>query len=263
MPTITAGDLEIYYEEQGKGVPLICIAGLGAAHDAWAPVRGHLEKKFRVIVFDNRGIGQTRAPATPFNMEQLADDVCAITDALGLPEVCLCGHSMGCAIAIEAARRHPERVARLVLFNPCVKLSARSEFVFRANARLWHSGVPAGQLFPVIMPWLFSERWLADRARAQALIDAAATLPPAQTAADFDRQLEAMVAFDVRGVASRIQQPALVIAGSEDIMTPMEDARELAAQLPHAQFAVLPVAHSSLAEAPAKCVELITEFLQA
>lgn len=261
MPMVAAGSVEIYYEEQGKGAPLVCIAGLGAAHDAWASVRGPLAEKFRVIVFDNRGVGRTRAPAAPFDIDRLADDTCALLDALDLSEACLAGHSMGCAIALAAARRHPARVARLILCNPCVRLRARSEFVFRTNARLWRAGISAGRLFPVIMPWLFSEAWLADQSRAQALMDAVAALPAAQTAEDFERQLEAMVAFDVRGWLAEIRPPALVIAGAEDLLAPPEDARELAAQLPRAQFAVLPAAHLSLAEAPDRCVKLITDCL--
>lgn len=261
MPMITTAGLEMYYEERGTGAPLVCIAGLGAAHDAWAPVRGPLAEKFRVIVFDNRGVGRTRAPAAPFDIDRMADDACALLDALAVSEACLAGHSMGCAIALAAARRHPARVARLILCNPCVRLRARSEFVFRTNARLWRAGISAGRLFPVIMPWLFSEAWLADQSRAQSLMDAMAALPAAQTAADFERQLDAMVAFDARDWLPQIQTPALVIAGAEDLLAPAEDARALAERLPRAQFAVLPAAHMSLAEAPDRCVKLMTEFL--
>ncbi|NLV23131.1 MAG: alpha/beta fold hydrolase [Syntrophomonadaceae bacterium] len=261
MPMIAAGGLEIYYEERGTGAPLVCIAGLGAAHDAWAPVRGPLAEKFRVIVFDNRGVGRTRAPSAPFDIDCLADDTCALLDALAVPAACLAGHSMGCAIALAAARRHPARVARLILCNPCVRLRARSEFVFRTNAHLWRAGLSAGRIFPVIMPWLFSEAWLADQSRAQALMDAVAALPAAQTAADFERQLAAMVAFDAREWLDQIRTPALLMAGAEDLLTPPEDARALAERLPRAQLAVLPAAHMSLAEAPDRCVKLMTEFL--
>lgn len=261
MPLIDAGGIKIYSEEQGAGEPLVCIAGLGAAHDAWALMLAPLAAKCRVIVFDNRGIGRTQAPAAPFDIDRMAEDTRALLDALGMADAAVAGHSMGCAIALALARRHPARVRRLILCNPCAHLRARSEWVFRHNAKLWRAGVPPARLFSGIIPWLFSEAWLADQSRSRALLEASATLPEVQTVADFERQLDALAGFDARGWLDQIQPPALVIAGAEDIMTPPEDARDLAARLPHAELAVLPAAHLSLVEAPEACARRIAEFL--
>lgn len=84
MPNISANGIKVYYEEQGSGAPLVCISGLGAAHDSWALARNLLSRHFRVITFDNRGIGLVNAQDGPVSIGQMADDTVALIKGLGL-----------------------------------------------------------------------------------------------------------------------------------------------------------------------------------
>ena len=260
MAFIEKSGVKIYYEEHGNGSPLLCIAGLAATHDAWALMLPALSGKFKTVVFDNRGIGLTKAPPAPFDITRMAEDTATLIDGLGLESVTVAGHSMGCAIAQILALRYPEKVDRLILFNPFARMRPRAEAVFRANLRLLKAGVPAARLFPVIMPWLFSDAYLADSDRVKSMIDINAALPPAQTPGDFERQINAVSAFDSRNLLDRINVSALLVAGKEDVLTPPEDAAAMAERMPAAERVFVQSAHLSIIETPEDCVRLCETY---
>ena len=82
MPTIKINDIEMYYQQQGKGEDLVLIAGASADHTAWDPIYDELTKHYRVLRFDNRGVGQTDAPSGPYSIPQMAEDTAGLMEAL-------------------------------------------------------------------------------------------------------------------------------------------------------------------------------------
>ena len=77
MPYVPTRDINTYYEEAGRGEPLVLIRGLGSDLQAWAPQAPELAKHFRVITYDNRGAGRTSAPDKPYSIVGMADDLAA------------------------------------------------------------------------------------------------------------------------------------------------------------------------------------------
>jgi pimeloyl-ACP methyl ester carboxylesterase len=115
---VSVGDLDVAYRVSGEGAPLVLIMGFGATMDLWDPtlVR-ELAARYRVVVFDNRGMGGTTGPPTDFTIEQLADDTLGLMDALGFERAHVLGYSMGGYVAQELALAYPQRVNRLVLMG--------------------------------------------------------------------------------------------------------------------------------------------------
>ena len=115
MPTTTSNGIEVYFEEQGDGEPLLLIMGLAGDSIAWLFQREAFAAKYRTIVFDNRGVGRTSKPDGPYTTAAMADDAVGVLDALDIPRAHVVGISMGGMIAQELALRHPQRVRGLVL----------------------------------------------------------------------------------------------------------------------------------------------------
>jgi alpha/beta hydrolase fold len=115
---VHVGDIDVAYKVFGKGEPFLLISGSGLVMDAWDPtiLRG-LSSNHMVIIFDNRGVGNTTAGDKPFSIVQFANDTSGLLDALKIQKADVLGFSMASFIAQELALLHPEKVNRLVLYG--------------------------------------------------------------------------------------------------------------------------------------------------
>ena len=110
-----SGDVRIAYEVRGDGEPLVLVHGLAYDRLGWGRLPDLLAERFRVVLVDNRGVGESDAPAGPYTVAQLAADVLAVLDDAGIERTNLFGVSLGGYVAQELVLAHPERVERLVL----------------------------------------------------------------------------------------------------------------------------------------------------
>lgn len=115
MPKIKTNTIELYYEIHGEGKPLVLISGLGYSNWQWHKMVPLLAEKFKVITFDNRGVGQSDKPAGPYTAQMLAQDTVGLLDALKIEKAIIAGHSMGGFIAQALALDFPQRVEKLIL----------------------------------------------------------------------------------------------------------------------------------------------------
>lgn len=117
MPKIKVSDIELYYEIHGADQPetLLMINGVGQWRAAWWRNLPALAEHFRVIVFDNRGIGDSDKPDIPYTLDMLADDTLGLLDALEIEKAHIFGHSLGGGIALMMLRRAPQRLQKLIL----------------------------------------------------------------------------------------------------------------------------------------------------
>src|SRR5512141_244911 len=99
MPKVQANGIELYYETHGEGKPLVLISGLGYSLWQWHKMVPYLAEHFKVITFDNRGVGQSDKPSGPYTAQMLAADTVGLLDALGIDKTIVAGHSMGGFIA--------------------------------------------------------------------------------------------------------------------------------------------------------------------
>jgi pimeloyl-ACP methyl ester carboxylesterase len=113
---VQVGDIEIAYKMLGKGDPILLISPAQADMNAWVPsTLGQLSSNNTVIVFDNRGVGNTTTGSRPFSVQQFANDTAGLMDALKIQKADVLGYSLGSFVAQQLAVTHPEKVNRLIL----------------------------------------------------------------------------------------------------------------------------------------------------
>src|SRR2546430_14130275 len=116
MPKIRIADIELYYEIHGDGEPLVLVPGCRTGLWLWFKQVETLARRFRAIVFEPRGIGESDKPDGPMTIKTLADDLAALLSALDIRDAHILGVSLGGFIAQESAINYPQKTRRLILF---------------------------------------------------------------------------------------------------------------------------------------------------
>ena len=110
MPKIKANNINIFYEYEGKGDPLIIIGGFASVHFIWKEFIKSLQKYYKVLIFDNRGFGQTDVTCPPYSIEMMAKDTYELMNRLNIDSAYIIGHSMGSAILQQMCLDHPKKI---------------------------------------------------------------------------------------------------------------------------------------------------------
>lgn len=268
MGQLTSNDIDLYYEVHGTAEPgsaqrpLLLVAGLASDSQSWLPVLETLVRERPVIIFDNRGCGRTRAPPGAASMSVLADDCLRLAEHLALERFDLLGHSMGGFIALECARRAPDRVARLLLCNSSAMQNARNQLLFSDWADELDAGQADERWFRNFFYWILTPAFFDDAPAVKQLLDLAIGYPYRQTAAGFRGQVEVMRGFDARPWLQTLSMRTLILTSAEDqLYPPGADGAGLAA-LPNAQLvSIADQAHSLPLESPARFSAAVLEFL--
>ncbi len=237
MPKIAIGDGELYYEVTGDGPPLLLVPGLSGVGTFWAQQVPDLARDFRVIVHDHRGTGASTHSRIRYSVEQMADDVLRLMDALGVESAHLVGHSTGGAIGQVIAQDHPARLRSLVLSATWAGQDPYFRRLFESRREtLVACGVEAYLRASVLMlapPW-----WV--RANDAVLVEqhrrTAAASPPIEV---LTSRIDAIVRFDRRARLGEIRTPTLVIVAADDMITPRFYSDELAERIAGAKLVVL------------------------
>ena len=262
MPQIQIADTSIYYEICGQGHPLLMIRGLGSNADHWYSQLPALADRYRVITFDNRGIGRSSDPGGPFSVAMMADDTLGLMNALGLERPHVFGLSMGGMIAQELAIANPGRVGGLVL--ACTHAGGESQVRPAASVldlflEMVHVASPEAKA--AAAPTLFDPDNLAQRpelAREYAQI----SLKHPAGVEILTRQWHAVQGHGTCGRLFRIQSPALVLTGKADVLIPPGNSEILARCIKGARLALVPGGgHQILVEQPEACNRIVLEFL--
>ena len=163
MPSIKFNDVDLYYNIQGKGPPLILISGMASDSQSWFSIVKKLSQHYLVITPDNRGIGRTKPQDIEISIQQIANDYIALIKYLGLPSVNLLGHSMGGFVALDCAIRYPELISKLILAGTSAFNSERNNTIYRKWIFHLESGMELDAWFRNIFYWLFSKRIVEDK----------------------------------------------------------------------------------------------------
>ncbi|MBI3393114.1 MAG: alpha/beta fold hydrolase [Nitrospirae bacterium] len=239
MPAVQVRNVHLYYEAHGEGPPLLLITGLGLDVASWGPQIPALDRKFRVIVFDNRGAGRSSTPESPYTTAEMAKDAIALMDALEIEQAHVLGLSMGGLIAQELAISHPDRVKSLILATTAAKLPPRARGIIDVWNRLIGGGIDPEIVFREQSLWVFTERFLSDESRVSGFAKMFLSHPHPPAPRGFAGQAAACLAHDARTRLQRITVPTLVLVGREDIFFPVPVCEDLARGIPVAKLAVL------------------------
>jgi 3-oxoadipate enol-lactonase len=261
MPKAPTRDIITYYEEAGTGQPLVLIMGLGGDLQGWALQVPELAKHFRVIVFDNRGAGRSSAPDRPYSIKQMAGDVAALLDQLGIAKAHILGFSMGGYVAQEFAVTYPERVEKLILLATAPSIDGYGRAVVRNLMDVRRSNMSREQVARDMAPYLYSPALLDDEDRFERAVLNTVNNPHAQSDVGFLRQAEAILGFDASDRVAGIKSPTLVVVGAEDILVPPRNSEKLAKLIPSAQLKTLSGGHVGCIEYPHEYNAAFIEFL--
>jgi 3-oxoadipate enol-lactonase len=260
--TTAADGTRLAYDVWGKrdGEPVLLIQGLGSDSRGWALQRMALGRRYRCIAVDNRGVGRSGRPPGPYPLATMADDACRVLDAEGVERAHVIGASMGGAIAQIIAIRHPERVRSLVLAcTSCQHHPWRCELFEEWIEGVERSGI--GALRNDALKWLIGPRF---RARFGPWVNLLARIVLHGDAAGFIAQARGIIESndDLRFELTGVTVPTLVVTGSQDMLTPIGDAEEIAELIPGAQLIELRGAgHGIMVEAPNAFNAVVREFL--
>jgi pimeloyl-ACP methyl ester carboxylesterase len=262
VPIAEANGQRLYYEVHGEGEPLLCVMGLGGDHTAWVLQVPAWSQKHRMVVYDNRDVGQSSQSDGPYEVSDLAADALALADEIGLDTFHLVGLSLGGAIAQEIALAAPERVRTLTL---CVTYGGTGSFgTQRARAlgeisrKLSHE-----EFTELVMMLVYSERLFDHPPFVEAARRAMLENPHPQPREAWIRQLEASCRHEALDRAGSLTMPVHVIGARRDIMVPPFRSEDLAAAIPGSELRIIDAAHLVNVEAAEEFNAAVLDFIAA
>ena len=162
MPIVSVNNANFYYESQGTGEPVILIAGFTCDHLSWQPIVDELSQYFQVVVFDNRGAGQTVDYNKPLSVKLMAADVIALADKLHLKQPHIVGQSMGGTIAQAVASFYSEKIGKLCLLTTSAKWRQAMLRGRKNSLIMQEKNIDFDVIFEAGLPWIFGESFLKN-----------------------------------------------------------------------------------------------------
>jgi pimeloyl-ACP methyl ester carboxylesterase len=239
MPTVQANDIDIYYEVQGEGEPMVLIPYLAADQACYAFQVAEYAKHFTCFSVDLRGAGLTSKPEGTYTTELLADDVAAFMQAAGIGSAHVFGLSLGAAAGMWLAAKHPALVKSLSLHSAW----PGSDPFLRTVVEVWRImaeglGSVTEMVIKGIFPWCFTPELYAARPEyIDSLADFVRSRPMPPVDA-FLRQSEAVLTHDARDAIGSIQAPTLLTFGRHDMVTSTRFAEPLSAAIPDTELII-------------------------
>lgn len=267
------GDINIAYKRFGQGTPILFIAGTSQPKEAWdsALLSQLAANNHTVIVFDNRGIGETTVGTEPFSIEQFANDAAGLLDALQIEKADVLGASLGSFVAQELTLNYPQKVDRLILH---ATYCGGSEAVYPSEqtipllvrlstAELLHIMTVEEQT-RLLAEILFPQEWLMEHPE---ILDSVALFAPSISATPeiIELQGKATAAWSVQGSCDRlsaITQRTLLIVGDQDVVLPAANSVMMAQRIPNSWLVIIQgTGHGMMLQVPNEFNAIIQTFL--
>jgi pimeloyl-ACP methyl ester carboxylesterase len=251
---------KIYWDEQGTGDPILLIMGLGYPSYLWHRMRPVLSERYRTVALDNRGSGQSDAPAGVYPITLMAADAAATLDAAGIKSAHVFGLSMGGMIAQEFALQYPERVRSLILgcTAPGGPNAVRAEK--KVTDILMARGLTPEEAAKAMRPFIYDSATPLDRIEEDLALRRKWFPKPE----GYIGQLQGIMAWESYARLERINVPTLVIHGLTDQLVPPGNGELIAAKIPGAKLVMLPQAsHIFTTDQPEPSKRAVMDFLGA
>ena len=252
--------VEIEYDVRGEGAPLLLLHAFPLGLFMWETQVEALSATHRVVRFDARGFGGSAAGEGPLTMERIADDGAFLLDHLGIERAVVGGCSMGGYAAFAFVRRHPQRLAGLILQDTRAGADSAEARASRATLAAKVLAEGASAAVAAFLPKLLGETTQRERLALVASVRERILGTPPQGIASALHGLAARA--DSRETLPTIAVPTLVLVGAEDVLTPPSEAATMAAAIPRARLDVIPAAgHLANLENPGAVNAALRAFL--
>ncbi|MBK9797667.1 MAG: alpha/beta hydrolase [Holophagaceae bacterium] len=228
--------IQMAFADEGRGLPLLFIHGFPLNRGAWAHQIEAFKSRFRVIVPDLRGFGESGSSAGPVSMSCFAEDIWALGQHLGLGPVILAGHSMGGYIALAIAKAYPTMLRGLVLVG--TKAGSDSE-----DAAKEHLAVAQKVMGPgpsAVLEAMASKMLFDSNADTSKTASVRSCMAPANSEGIAGALRGMALRPDVHDVLGKIRVPTLIVSGSDDRVIPPSEAEALAKAIPDSRLSIIP-----------------------
>ena len=263
MPQTEVEGLTINYDVQGEGEPLLLIPYTSADHACYAFQLPAYTEHFSCIAVDLPGSGESDKPAGPYSTDGYADQVAAFLGAIGIERAHVAGVSLGAAVGIHVAARHPGRVRSLSLHSGCHATDDYLTIVLE-QWRTLASALPtvADVVIQAIFPWCFTPEMYVDRPEFVATLVDFVRGRPAQPLDAFVAQIDAVVAHDASAALGKIDVPTLITFGARDLVCSTRFAEPLNNGITGSELVVFDhLSHAGLHEDPDTFNRATLDFL--
>jgi pimeloyl-ACP methyl ester carboxylesterase len=263
MPEVEVNGLTISYDVQGEGEPLLLIPYLSADHASYAFQLPAYTEHFRCIALDLPGSGESDKPPGPYSTEGYADQVAAFLGAVGVERAHVAGVSLGAAVAMHLAGRHPGRVRSLSLHSAW----DTTDSYLRTVVELWRTLAPsrstvADVVIEAIFPLCFTPEMYVNRPEFLATLVDFVRGRPAQPLEAFLAQTEAALAHDASDVLREIAAPTLITFGARDLVCSTRFAEPLTSAIGGSELVLFEqLSHAGLHEDPDTFNRATLDFL--
>jgi len=257
---VTSDDAKISYWTLGSGPSVLLLHPFPANHEFWLPVAQALSTRFRLILLDLRGHGDSDVGEGPATMEKHSADLARVMDDAQVGRAAMVGVSIGGYVLFEFWRKTRHRVAALGLWNtkaPADSADARAGRLQAANDVLERGTEP---FFESMIPRLLGKSTPENRPD---LVDGALRMMRKMSPVDVAQVQRGMAARpDSVETLKTINVPTLIVTGEEDIFTGIEEAQRMRQHISGSQLRVIPKAgHYSAWERPEDATRVLREFL--
>ena len=263
MPHIQANNIEVYYEVQGEGEPLVLIPYLAADQACYAFQVADYAKKFTCYTVDLRGAGLSGKPEGTYSTELFADDVAAFMRAVGITNAHVSGLSLGAATGMWLAGKYPNLVKSLSLHSGWTA----SDPFLKTVVQGWQTMAKAldsttDMVIQGIFPWCFTpDLYAAKPEYIDSLADFVRSRPMPPVDA-FLRQSDAVIAHDATRILSLITAPTQITFGQYDAVTSVRFAGPLTEAIQGAELVIFEgCAHAPIYENVAEFNARTLDFL--
>lgn len=248
--------IDVFYLTDGDPhKPAIIFSNsLGTDHSMWDGQLEALRRDFYIIRYDTRGHGLTSTPKGPYTIDQLGKDVQGLLDYLSIDRAYFCGISMGGLIGQWLAVNAPERIEALVIANTASKIG--TELAWRERATLVRKEGLNAIAESAPSRWFTPEFYGSCPRDVNELLINLKNMSPEGYASC----CEALAGEDLREGISKITIPTLIISGTKDPVTTVEDAKSMKGQIQSSQMLELPASHISNIEAELEFNQAIKQF---
>ncbi|HTT88246.1 MAG TPA: alpha/beta hydrolase [Acidimicrobiales bacterium] len=263
MPKVDIDGLSVNYDVQGEGETVVLIPYTSADHACYAFQLPAYTEHFRCVSIDLPGSGESSTPPGPYSTEGYAEQVALFIEAIGVQKAHVVGMSLGAAIALHLSARHPGLVRSLSLHSGWDKSDAYLKTVVE-QWRILASSLPtiADVVTTGIFPWCFTPETYDERPE---FIDSLVEFVrgrPAQQAAGFVAQLDAVVGHDASAALAEIRAPTLITFGARDLVCSTRFAGPLHDGIVNSELVVFErLSHAGLHEDPEVFNRATLDFL--
>jgi len=254
----TINGVNLFYESQGEGPPIVFVHGLGGTSNVWHAQRATLSRYFRVVTVDLSGSGRSDKSKRQYSIDTWADEIAGLIDQLKLDAAVIVGHSMGTVIVQKFAAKYPQKTKAIILAGALVELGPPGKEAFAKRAE----SVEKEGMIGVADAVLGGALSAGTRERNLALTGMVREMLLANDPSCYAGHCRALMNGSAKADQAQIKCPALLVVGDQDPVTPLALQRQIAAAIANSRIRIVPnTAHLTMLETPEAFNAIVLEFL--